>query len=220
MNYENKRMAIYARCSTTRDQKTEVQTEVLKRFCLARGWAVAEIIEDSGYSGGSDDRPGLRRLMKLAKSREIDGVIVVKLDRLFRSLTHLVNTLDLLQSLDVTFVATHDNVDYSTPAGRMLVQIMGSLAEFEKNLIRERTLIGLDHAREAGKVFGRPFSGDYGKILELKKQGYTYSQIQEELGVSKGTVWRALRSAPKSLPEIISQANRLGVDGDENRNHP
>jgi DNA invertase Pin-like site-specific DNA recombinase len=83
----------------------------------------------------------------------VDAVVVVKLDRLFRSLKHLVNTLSEFEALQVKFIATCDQVDLTTPAGRMFVQVLGSLAEFERELIRERILLGLEHARSEGKRF-------------------------------------------------------------------
>jgi DNA invertase Pin-like site-specific DNA recombinase len=114
------------------------------------------------------------------------------MDRLFRSLKHLVNTLSEFEALGVKFIATRDQVDLTTPAGRMFVQILGSLAEFERELIRERILLGLDHAKANGKKLGRPKVNDDKKIQELRKAGMSYQGIQQNLGVSKGAVCRAL----------------------------
>ena len=189
----------YTRVSTDdKGQNPEVQSAELRRYCLARGWEITEEIVDHGYSGGTDQRPGLKRLIAAVRSREVDAVIVVKLDRLFRSLKHLVATLEEFQSLGITFVATKDNVDYSTPAGRFFVQILGSLAEFEKSLLRERTMMGLAHARAVGKKLGRPATTDNATIIELGKAGLSYRAIQKRLGVSAGAVWRAMSGAPKS----------------------
>jgi DNA invertase Pin-like site-specific DNA recombinase len=126
------------------------------------------------------------------RSRQVDGVVVVKMDRLFRSLKHLVVTLDELQALGIQFVAIQDTVDFTTPSGRLLIQILGSLAEFEKALLRERTMLGLDHARRSGKHLGRPKLRNDAEILRLREQGLSYTQIQKKLGISRPAVYRAL----------------------------
>jgi DNA invertase Pin-like site-specific DNA recombinase len=191
---------IYARVSTSHhDQRPELQINELRKFCEVREWNVTHELVDHGFSGSTDVRPGLRQLLVLVRSRKVDAVVVVKLDRLFRSLKHLVTTLEEFQALGVTFVATKDQVDYSTPAGRFFVQILGSLAEFEKSLLRERTLMGLEHARSIGKKLGRPSEIDFQQIVELSRNGLSQRAIQKKLGISKGSVWRALKVAPKTL---------------------
>jgi DNA invertase Pin-like site-specific DNA recombinase len=185
-------VAIYARVSTNkREQKPEVQTQEIKRYCKARGFKITHEIVDRA-SGGTDERPGLKRLITLARAREVEAIVVVKLDRLFRSLKHLVNTLSEFEALGVQFIATRDQLDLTTPAGRMFVQILGSLAEFERELIRERVILGLEHAKSRGTRLGRPKTRDDQKIKLLRKNGLTYAQIQKTLGVSKGAVCRAL----------------------------
>lgn len=162
-------VATYTRVSTNkREQKPEVQVQELRRYCKARRFKVTHEIMDRA-TGSTDERPGLKRLLKLVRAREVDAVIVVKLDRLFRSLKHLVNTLSEFEALGVKFIATRDQVDLTTPAGRMFVQILGSLAEFERELIRERVILGLDHARANGKVLGRPRVNDYERVRTLRK---------------------------------------------------
>lgn len=199
------KIVTYSRVSTSHhDQKPEVQVNELRRYCSAREWQITEEIIDHGYSGGSDKRPGLIKLLALVKSRQVDAVVVVKLDRLFRSLRHLVTTLEEFNALGVTFVATKDNVDYSTPSGRFFVQVLGSLGEFEKSLLRERTVMGLEYARSQGKVLGRPKLRDDGVIQALKASGLSYSQIQHKLGVSRAAVYRALHSAGVPITSQIS----------------
>jgi DNA invertase Pin-like site-specific DNA recombinase len=180
-----------------REQKPEVQIQELRRYCKARGFKIAHEITDRAR-GGTDDRPGLKELMRLVRAREVDAVAVVKLDRLFRSLKHLVNTLSEFEALGVKFIATRDQVDLTTPAGRMFVQILGSLAEFERELIRDRILLGLDHARAQGKTLGRPKLRDDLAVRYLRQQGLSYQKIQKRLGVSKGAVCRALQSPVRS----------------------
>lgn len=192
------KVATYSRVSTNkREQKPEVQVGELKRYCKARGFKVTHEIVDRA-SGGGDDRPGLKRLLQLVRAREVDAVVVVKLDRLFRSLKHLVNTLSEFEALGVKFIATRDQVDLTTPAGRMFVQILGSLAEFERELIRERIMLGLDHARSQGKRLGRPKKNDYEAVRELRSQGMSYQQIERTLSLSSGSVWRALQGIAKN----------------------
>jgi DNA invertase Pin-like site-specific DNA recombinase len=197
-----KKVATYSRVSTSHhNQNPEVQIYELRRYCAARGFVIVHEIVDHGFKGGTDDRPGLRRLMQLVRSREVDGVVVVKMDRLFRSLKHLVTALDEWQALGITFIATHDNVDYSTPSGRLFVQVLGALAEFEKALTQERCLMGLAHAVAKGKKLGRPKRNDYAQILELRLQGLSYREIQRRIGCSSGAINRALAAASKSPPE-------------------
>ena len=182
-----------------REQKPEVQVGELRRYCKARGFKIAHEITDRAR-GGTDDRPGLKELMRLVRAREVDAVAVVKLDRLFRSLKHLVNTLSEFEALGVKFIATRDQVDLTTPAGRMFVQILGSLAEFERELIRDRILLGLDHARRSGKQLGRPRKNDYAAVKKLRGEGLSYQAIERKLSLSSGAVWRALQPLAKKSP--------------------
>lgn len=187
------RVATYSRVSTSHHgQNPDVQVHELRRYCEARSWTVTHEIVDHGYSGGTDVRPGLKELFALVRSREVDVVVVVKLDRLFRSLKHLIVTLEEFQALGLLFVATKDNVDYSTPAGRLFVQVLASLAEFEKGLLRERTVMGLMHARAQGKRLGRPRLNKELEIQRLKARGLSYRQIESELNISRGSIQRAL----------------------------
>jgi len=203
-------VATYARVSTTkREQKPEVQVQELKRYCKARGFKILHEITDRAR-GGTDDRPGLKELLRLVRAREVDAVVVVKLDRLFRSLKHLVNTLSEFEALGVKFIATRDQVDMTTPAGRMFVQILGSLAEFERELIRERILLGLDHARRQGKRLGRPKQNDDEAVRVLRAKGLSYQTIERSLGISKGAVCRALATLPKRTPRRMSVVRGSG----------
>lgn len=197
------RVAIYSRVSTNHhDQNPEVQLFELRRYCKARGWPICHEIVDHGFTGSNDARPGLKQLNDLVRTREIDAVIVVKLDRLFRSLKHLVTALEEYQSLGVVFVAVKDNVDYSTPSGRLFVQILGSLAEFEKSLLRERTIMGLEHAKSIGKVLGRPKIHSDTEIAMLRSMGLSYREISKRLKAPLGVISRALKSVPKSPIKI------------------
>ena len=198
------RVATYSRVSTSHHgQNPEVQVHELRRYCEARGWAIAQDVVDHGFSGATDARPGLKRLLELARTRQIDVIVVVKLDRLFRSLKHLVSTLEEFQHLGVQFVAVRDNVDYTTPAGRLFVQMLGSLAEFEKSLLRERTMMGLAHARAKGKRLGRPQVHDPIVIRDLRGRGMSYRAISRSLGVPMGTITEALRGSAQKPPQKV-----------------
>jgi len=195
------RLVTYSRVSTSHHgQNPEVQIHELRRYCAAREWSIACEIVDHGFSGSTDSRPGLKRLLAMARAREVDVIVVVKLDRLFRSLKHLVTTLEELQLLGVQFVAVKDNVDYTTPAGRLFVQMLGSLAEFEKSLLKERTLMGLAHARACGKRLGRPQIHDPAEIRRLRAEGFSYRKISARLRVPMGTITEALRVSAQKTP--------------------
>lgn len=194
------RVVTYARVSTSHhDQNPDIQVQELRRYCESRGWTVVEEIIDHA-SGGTDKREGLRRLFQLVESGAIDCVAVTKLDRLFRSLKQLVGTLDDLQSKGVAFVATKDAIDYTTPSGRLFTQILGSLAEFERSLIRERTVAGLQYAKTVkGKTLGRPKQKrNLSLIAHLKGQGLSTREIAKLVGCSQATVVRELRSDSKT----------------------
>lgn len=186
------RVATYSRVSTSHhDQKPEIQVNELRRYCAARGWEIVHEIIDHGYSGASDQRPGLKKLLTFVRERQVDAVVVLKMDRLFRSLKHLVMSLDEFQFLGVTFVAVKDAIDYSTPSGRLFTQLLGSLAEFEKALLRERTILGLEHARSQGICLGRPRKKvDHSLLLDLRKRGHTFREIENLLGVSRTSLNR------------------------------
>jgi DNA invertase Pin-like site-specific DNA recombinase len=125
----NARVAIYARISTTNHgQDVGLQTGDLRQFAEARGWKLADEYVDKGVSGSKDSRPELNRLMADAKRRKFDVVLVWKLDRLGRSLRHLVNALAEFESLNIAFVSLSDNLDLSTASGRLMFQIIGAMS--------------------------------------------------------------------------------------------
>ncbi|MBS1983795.1 MAG: recombinase family protein [Bdellovibrionales bacterium] len=200
------RALIYARVSTAHhDQKPEVQLDELRRYCAARGWTPAEEVVDHGFSGGTDKRPGLRHLLMQVRARRVDVVVVSKLDRLARSLRHLVALLDELSALDVQFVSLHDQIDMRTAGGRLMVHIVAAFAEFERALIRERTVAGLAHARAKGKRLGRPRRRNDAAILHLRAKGLSYTAISREIGCDRSAVYRALKAVAKTSPKTASQ---------------
>ena len=146
-------VAIYARVST-RDQNCELQLRELGQYAERRGWLVVGEYVDH-ISGSKDSRPHLNRLMADAHQRRFDAVIVWKIDRFGRSLKHLVTALGDLAAYGVAFVSLRDNLDLSTPSGRLMFHVVAAMAEFERELIRERVRAGLANARPKGKRLGR-----------------------------------------------------------------
>ena len=151
---QSMRAAIYARVSTL-DQEPENQLAELRRYITARGWTAVEYV-DQGVSGAKDRRPALDRLVRDAKRRQFDVVACWRLDRLGRNLKHLITLLDDLQALGVAFVSLAEGIDATTPAGKLQLHILGAIAEFERERIRERVLAGLQRARTQGRRLGRP----------------------------------------------------------------
>jgi len=188
------RVAIYARVSTTsHGQDVSLQTRELQQFADARGWQIAGEYVDAGVSGAKDSRPELNRLMADAKRRKLDVVLIWKLDRFGRSLRHLVNALAELEAVGVAFVSLTDNLDMSTPAGRLMFQIIGAMGEFERSLIQERVKAGLRNARAKGKKLGRPrVVVDAARIGRLRAQGCSIREIADELGCSRSLVHKTL----------------------------
>jgi DNA invertase Pin-like site-specific DNA recombinase len=205
MNDAIARVAVYARVSTSNGhQSPELQLRELRDYAGRRGWEIVEEYVDAGVSGAKDSRPALNRLMVDACQRRFDAVLVWKLDRYGRSLRHLVNALAELEALGVSFVSLRDNLDLSTPSGRLMFQIVGAMAEFERALIQERVRAGLRNARAKGKHLGRPrVFVSVEKIANLRNRGCSWSQIVTETGISKGTAQRALAGLPKNPAEVV-----------------
>src|SRR5664280_2768018 len=137
------RVALYARVSTLNNQDPEMQLAELREYAGRRGWQIVEEFTDQGVSGCKESRPSLNRLMSDACRRRFDAVLVWKIDRFGRSLKHLVTALADLDAYGVTFASLRDNLDLSTPTGRLMFQIIGAMAEFELSLTKERVKCGL-----------------------------------------------------------------------------
>ena len=199
MNNQTK-VAIYARVSTTNHgQDSSLQTRELRQLAEARGWTMADEYIDAGVSGAKDSRPELNRLMTDAKRRRFDVVLVWKLDRFGRSLRHLVNALAEFESLGIAFVSLSDNLDLSTASGRLMFQIIGAMAEFERALIQERVKAGLRNARAKGKRLGRPAKTvDRTTVAALRSEGASWRAIATKLGVGIGTLYRAVPASSKT----------------------
>ena len=183
---------MYARVST-RDQDCEMQLQDLRTMAEARGVKLVGEYVDRGISGSKDRRPELDRLMKDARRRKFDAVWCWRFDRFARSLRHLVTALDEFRALGVDFLSHQEAVDTSTPAGRMLFQVIGAMAEFEREIIRERVIAGLKQAKAKGKKLGRPqVTIDLAAAQEFRAHGLSFKAVATRLGVSVGTVHAAL----------------------------
>jgi DNA invertase Pin-like site-specific DNA recombinase len=198
-----KRAAIYARVSTNNGQKPEMQLGEVRQYCSRREWQVVHEYVDRGISGSKEHRPALDRLIADCRKRAVDCVVVYRYDRFARSLRQLVNALEEFRALGIDFVSLHEGVDTSTPNGRLVFGIFASIAEFERELIRDRVKSGLALAKSRGKRLGRPrVPVDTLKIGALRKEGRSWAEICGSLGISKGTAQRAALSLPKNLPEL------------------
>ena len=188
------RVGIYARVSTTdKGQDVGMQTRELEAYAKARGWTIRDRFVDEGISGSQTKRPALDRLLAACRRRQVDVVLVWRLDRLGRSLKHLIMTLDEFQSLGVAFVSLHEQLDCTTATGQLLIHLLGAFAEFERAIIRERVKAGLANARIKGKRLGRPSLGiDALQIKILRRTGHSIRQIARELHISLGSVHKTL----------------------------
>ncbi len=186
--------ALYARVSTSdKGQDPQMQLRELREYCERRGWTVSAEYVDVGVSGAKDSRLQLNRLMADAKQRRFDSILVWKLDRFGRSLKHLVSALGEFEALGVAFVSLRDAFDLTTPAGRLMFNMVASFAEFERDLIRERVKAGIANRRAKGFRVGRkPVSIDSAKLQSLRSEGRTIREIATSLGCSRSLVHKTL----------------------------
>jgi DNA invertase Pin-like site-specific DNA recombinase len=188
------RVGVYARVSTSdKGQDPQMQLRELREHCQRRGWEIAGEYVDVGVSGSKDSRPELNKLVADAHRRKLDGVLVWKLDRFGRSLKHLVNSLAEFESLGVAFISLKESLDLTTPAGRLMFGIISAMAEFERDLIRERVRAGISNRRAKGFRVGRkPISIDPAKLRALRSEGQTIREIALALGCSRSLVHKTL----------------------------
>jgi len=191
-------VALYVRVSTSNGQQDpEMQLRELREYAQRRDLTIVGEYIDR-ITGSKDSRPSLNRMMADASHRKFDAVLVWKLDRFGRSLRHLVNALAELEALGLTFISLRDNLDLSTPSGRLMFQIIGAMAEFERSLIQERVKAGLRNAKAKGVRLGRPriFVSE-SRIDALRGAGGSWRAIAKELGVSLGTLHRTAQGRTK-----------------------
>ena len=198
------RAAIYARVSTTNHgQDVTLQTRELQQFAAARGWEIAGEYVDAGVSGTKDSRPELNRLIADAHKRRFDVVCVWRFDRFARSVSHLLRALETFKALGIDFVSYSEQMDTSTPAGKMVFTVLGAVAELERSLIVERVRAGLRNARAKGKTLGRPrVAVDASRIAVLRAQGLSWRAVGREMGVSERAVRRACGKNPVATGSV------------------
>jgi DNA invertase Pin-like site-specific DNA recombinase len=191
-----KRAALYLRVSTT-GQTVENQRRELEQIAAHRGWTVTEIYEDNGISGakGRDQRPGFDQMLKDASRRKFDVVMVWAIDRMGRSLRDLLDTIEHLEATGVDLYLDQQNIDTTTPAGKLLFQVTGSFAEFERSMIRQRVNAGLARARAQGKRLGRPRVDHRiaARVRDELTKGTGVVKTAKALGIGVGTVQRIKR---------------------------
>jgi DNA invertase Pin-like site-specific DNA recombinase len=191
-----KRVAIYVRVSTV-EQETALQESELREYCERRGWEPV-LYRDRGQSGAKQDRPALNQLLSDLRKRKIDVILVWSLDRLARSLKHLLSIAEECRALGFDLVSLRQNIDTTLPAGRLTFSILGAVAEFERELLRERVKAGMAQARRAGKRIGRPAlrhfsSAELERIRSLRTQGVSVRKLAKDFAT---TQWMIAKLTP------------------------
>jgi DNA invertase Pin-like site-specific DNA recombinase len=200
------RAAIYARVSTTNNgQDPLVQTREIKEYCPRRGWTIAGEYVDVGISGTKERRPELDRLMADAHRRRFDVIVVWRFDRFARSVSHLLRALETFQTLGIEFVSLSEQLDTSTPTGKMVFTVLGAVAELERSLIVERVRAGMRNARAKGKRIGRPprtqLSPEDRRSIaeEYWVRKISFRQLAKRFDTSVGTVQRCALTHQKDF---------------------
>jgi putative DNA-invertase from lambdoid prophage Rac len=190
------RAALYARVSTADQQTLPLQIAAMREYAERRGWLVVASIEDVG--SGAKDRPKRAALIKMARQRKVDVILVWRLDRWGRSLPDLIETLRDITAIGVDFASVTEGLDLSTPTGRAMVGMLSVFAQFEREVMVERVRAGLNLARKRGKTLGRPSTArdQADKIRELALEGLNKTQIAKRLNVGRASVFRALAQEP------------------------
>jgi putative DNA-invertase from lambdoid prophage Rac len=187
------RCAIYARVSTSdKGQSTEMQVKELTDYARTHGLEVFRVYEDQGYSGSTSNRPMLKELMNDVQRGEVTHVLCWRLDRWFRSLKEVVNTLNDLTDRGVVFISLKDGINLESSTGRLMAGLMACFAQFELEVIRERVRSGLENARRKGRIGGRRQTIDIAKVHSLRKSGMSMQQIADQIGVTRSAVSKTL----------------------------
>jgi DNA invertase Pin-like site-specific DNA recombinase len=195
-----KRAAIYVRVSTA-EQETDLQEHELQEFCDRRGWSCV-LYRDKGQSGAKNDRPALTAMMNDLRRRKVDVVVVWALDRLARSLKQLLGIAEECRAVGVDLVSLKQNVDTTLPAGRLTFQVLGAVAEFEREMLRDRVKAGMAQARRSGKHVGRPArrqfeTDEIGKMRQLRFQGTSIRKLAMYFGTTQWMAAKLVRPETK-----------------------
>src|SRR5450432_3655482 len=186
------RAGLYARVSTNDQQTLPMQSRAMRDYAARRGWTIAMQVRDVG--SGAAKREAREKLLEAARRREIDVVLVWRLDRWGRSVTDLLNTLEELDHLGVGFVSLTEALDFTTPAGRAMAGLLAVFASFERDILRERTRAGLANARQNGKRLGRPQTATLQtcQVRKLYRAGVSKAEIARRLQIGRTSVRRIL----------------------------
>ena len=186
------RVGLYARVSTQDQQTLPMQNRTMREYAARRGWTVTMQVKEVGP--GASQRQMREKLIEAARRREIDVVVVWRLDRWGRSVADLLATLQELQHLGVGFVSLTEALDLTTPAGRAMAGLLAVFAEFEREILRERVRAGLAHARANGKRLGRPLRASLqsDQVRKLRRSGLSKSAIARQLNIGRTSVRRIL----------------------------
>ena len=190
-------VGLYARISTYDQNTLPMQMRTIRNYVKSRKWNIVIEIKDTG--SGASNRPEREKLLKAARKREIDAIIVWRLDRWGRSVTDLLNTLQELNELDVGFISITEALDLTTATGRAMAALLAVFAEFEREILRERVKAGIAQAKLEGRPHGRPKSvtKHSAKVKQLCKAGLSKSEIARQLKISRTSVRRMLTPANK-----------------------
>lgn len=191
------RAGLYARVSTNDQQTLPMQNRAMREYAARRGWTIAMQVREVG--SGAVQREAREKLMDAARRREIDVVLVWRLDRWGRSVTDLLTTLQELEHLGVSFVSLTEALDLTTPAGRAMAGLLAVFAQFEREILRDRVRAGLAHARQNGKRLGRPMSAGL-HATEIRKL--------HRAGIAKAEIARRLQVGRTSVRRILGERNR------------
>lgn len=191
MNVKTNKVVAYLRVSSA-DQSTFMQRAELEQYAVSRGWDLT-VHEEHATGTSTEKRPVWHRVMREARERKFDLLLVWRLDRWARSLADLVNSLQELNDLGVQFVSLRDHIDMTSPTGRLMVHILGAFANFEAEIIKERVRAGIAAAKARGQRLGRPPRLDKYLILTMRQQGMTLGQIAKHLNTTRSAVAKSLK---------------------------
>lgn len=198
-----KNIGIYARVSTV-DQSSSQQLEALRIYCNKVGYKIIDEYIDEGESALKQNRPEYQRLLEDARRHKIDTVLVYKLDRFSRSLKELVNTISSLKEHGVNFVSySEKDFDTTSATGQLMFHIVSAFAQFERDMISERTKLKLNHLKSKGIKLGRPQKANHEQIFELRKQSLSLSKIGQATGLDSSTISKILKMRPILLKKSI-----------------
>jgi DNA invertase Pin-like site-specific DNA recombinase len=197
---KKRRVALYARVSTSNGQDPAMQVRELQEYCKLRGWRIYDEYVDR-ESGAKDSRSQLNRLMADAHRRRFGLVAVWKFDRFARSTSHLLRALETFRSLGIEFLSLSEAIDTTTPAGKMTFTVLGAVAELERSLIAERVRAGLRNAKAKGKRLGRPplrelTTSEIRQLRRNRRNGMNFKQLARHHGVS---VWTAFQLCKRKV---------------------